>query len=253
MALLSEKKLKSLTETYYKQMFDPTFLGIFINPSYIVRKALYKGISSNKKYIKGKCLDFGCGRKPYRHLFEVDEYIGLDIEESGHDHKDEQIDVTYDGKTIPFKTNQIDSIFSSEVFEHVFNLDEILEELYRVLKPGGHMLFTVPFVWDEHEIPYDFGRYTSYGVSHLMEKHGFIVVKLTKSTNYIETISQMWITYVRKVIFPSKPRYKLLLTPIFIAPLTCLSLLISKILPKNNNFYHNNIVVVKKPKLTKEK
>jgi len=54
-------------------------------------------------FLSGKLLDFGCGRKPYKHLFSFDEYIGLDIVESGHNHEDEEIDVYYDGTKIPFE------------------------------------------------------------------------------------------------------------------------------------------------------
>ena len=130
------------------------FIGFFINPFFIIRRGLYKGIRENAPFLSGKLLDFGCGKKPYKDLFNVDEYIGLDIEVSGHSHKNEVIDVYYNGKEIPFEKNHFDSIFSSEVFEHVFNIDKVLKEINRVCKPNGHLLITVPFVWDEHEIPY---------------------------------------------------------------------------------------------------
>lgn len=51
-----------------------------------------------------------------------------------------------------------------------FHIQEIVKELNRVLKENGEMLITVPFVWNEHEIPYDFGRYTSFGIIDLLQK-----------------------------------------------------------------------------------
>ena len=114
-----------LKQIYSKEQFIPSFIGVFINPFYIIRKGLYKGVVSNKKYLKGRLLDFGCGNKPYEDLFDVQEYIGLDIEESGHSHKNEQVDIYYNGKTIPFDDNHFDSILSVEVFEHVINLEQI--------------------------------------------------------------------------------------------------------------------------------
>jgi len=235
-----------LRRIYTKEMFIPSLLGIFINPFYFIRRGLYKGIISNKKYLKGRLLDFGCGSKPYKNLLDVKEYIGLDIEESGHSHKNEQVDVYYDGKTIPFDDNNFDSVFSSEVLEHIFNLEQILNELHRVIKPGGYMLITLPFIWEEHEIPYDFARYTSFGITHLLKNSGFEIITIEKTTNYVETIFQTWNAYVRRFVFPSNRLLKVCMTPIFIAPITILGILFSKILPDNKDFYLSNIIIARK-------
>lgn len=239
--------MRRLEQIYLKEMFIPSFLGVFINPNYFIKKGLYKGVVSNKKYLKGRLLDFGCGSKPYKEIIDVQEYIGLDLKESGHCHKNEQVDIYYDGKTIPFDDNHFASIFSSEVFEHVFNLDQVLSELHRVIKPGGHMLITIPFVWYEHEIPYDFARYTSFGIEHLLKRAGFEIIAVEKTTNYVETVIQMWNAYVSQFVLPSNKFFKILMTPLFIAPVTIFGILVSKIFPKNRDFYHNNIVVAKKP------
>lgn len=236
-----------LKERYNKSLFQPTFLGLFFNPFFIIRRGLYNGISQFSSYMHGKLLDFGCGSKPYKALFTVSEYVGTDIEVSGHDHRHEAIDVYYDGKTLPFADESFDSVFSSEVFEHVFNLSQILGELRRVLKPGGHMLLTVPFVWDEHEIPYDFARYTSFGLKHILQEKGFVVVQEKKTTSYVSTLCQMWAAYVYQHIFPKHKILRIALTPLFITPITLCGLLLSVILPKNMNFFHNNVMVVRKP------
>ena len=52
----------------------------------------------------------------------------------------------------------------NQVLEHVFNPDDFVREIARVLKPGGALLLTVPFVWNEHEQPYDYARYSSFGL-----------------------------------------------------------------------------------------
>ncbi len=237
-------KLKKL---YNKSLFQPTFFGLFFNPFFIIRRGLYKGISQFSDHMQGKLLDFGCGSKPYKALFSVSTYIGTDIEVSGHDHRSEEIDVYYDGKILPFADKSFDSIFSSEVFEHVFNLPQILDELYRVLKPGGKMLLSVPFVWDEHEIPYDFARYTSFGLTHILQEKGFTMVGKKKTTDYVSTICQMWAAYVYQHILPKRKGIRIALTPLFVMPITVCGLLFSAILPKNTNFFHNNVMVVQKP------
>jgi len=237
--------IEKLKKIYLSEMFNPKLLGLFSNPFYIIRRGLYKSIKKHSLKLDGKLLDFGCGSKPYRKLFEVSQYVGLDIEESGHDNSNEDIDVNYDGKTIPFEDNYFDSVFTSEVFEHIFNLDEILTELNRVCKIDAKLLITIPFVWDEHEIPYDFARYTSFGIKHLLERHGFEIIELEKTTTYVQTVFQMWNAYVFQHVLKSGI-IAVLFTPILITPVTIIGQILSFVLPKNENYYHNNVVLAKK-------
>ncbi|MBK8311763.1 MAG: class I SAM-dependent methyltransferase [Chitinophagaceae bacterium] len=109
----------------------------------------------------------GCGSKPYKSLFNVNEYVGVDYHGQGHSHENEQIDVFYDGVLLPFPDNYFDSVFSTEVFEHVFNLEEMILEIKRVMKPGAKILVTCPFAIPEHEQPNDYARYSSFGLKHL--------------------------------------------------------------------------------------
>ena len=82
--------------------------------------------------------------------------------------------------------------------EHIFEPQDFLSEAKRVLKPGGYMLITVPFMWDEHEKPYDYGRYTSFGLKHLFNKNSFEVINFEKSTPGIECIFQLLICFIEK-------------------------------------------------------
>ena len=123
---------------------------------------------------------------------------------------------------------------------------DMIGELYRVLQPGGHMVVTVPFVWDEHEIPYGFTRYTSFGLKHVLQQKGFVVVAEKKTTNYVATVCQMWAAYVYQHILPQQKVIRIALTPLLIAPITVCGLLSAAILPKNMNFFHNNVMVVQK-------
>lgn len=238
--------LNKLLSIYKKQQFNPGFLGVFINAFYFIRKGLAKGIKKNSNQLKGNLLDFGCGSKPYKNLFTVKNYIGVDVLERGHSHETESIDVYYDGKLLPFKNEYFDSMFSSQVFEHIFNLDQMLLELKRVLKKDGFALFTVPFVWDEHEIPYDFGRYSSFGIKYLLEKNGFEILSLDKSTKFLETIFQLWNLYLYHKLYTKNKYLNILINFIFISPFTILGIIISALLPNNKNLYHDNIILAKK-------
>ncbi len=233
-----------------RELFAPRWYSVFFNPFYIIRSRLYTGIKNNAHYIKGNAMDFGCGSKPYRSVFNVASYIGIDYEtEVSQKNSLMAADAFYDGKTIPFPDAHFDSVFSSEVLEHVFNPDEILPEIKRVMKPGAHMLLTCPFFWPEHEQPYDYARYSSFALKHLLEKHGFEVVAYEKTGSYWESMVQAWVLYLYFFV-PHKPKVlEKLLFAIFVSPFLICGLAIAKILPgriKRQDLYLNNVIVVKK-------
>ena len=231
-----------------KQNFFPGFLAIFINPFYFARKGLYEGIRKFEHYISGKTLDVGCGKKPYQSLFKnVTQYIGMDIEESGHDHKNEDIDVFYDGHTFPFEDNSFDSMICNQVLEHVFNPTEFLSEMHRVLKQDGKVLLTVPFVWDEHEQPYDYARYSSFGLKHLVETAGFEVIEQQKTVQSIKVVFQLFNLYLyKKLIRQKNAIIRPIIKALIATPNNLFGLFWGFLLPKNEELYLDNIIVLKK-------
>lgn len=243
---MTKKFVIKLRSYLLREQFNPSFIGLFLNPLYFGRKAIYENIKAFAKNITGTTLDIGCGSKPYKNLFNTENYIGMDIEVSGHNHTDSPIDVFYDGHTIPFENNYFDSIVCFEVLEHVFNPDDFLMEAYRVMKPGGSAVFTVPFIWDEHEQPFDYARYSSFGLKHLFEKCGFNVVNCNKYLYDLRLLSLLMNVYIYKVIrklIPHKISYLLIL------PLTSINNLLGHIfylLPKNSDLYFGNIFLLKK-------
>lgn len=234
-----------LTAYLKHQSFQPGILSIFINPFFFIRYAFYKNIRRYIPHLKGKLLDFGCGRKPYENLFNVTEYIGVDMIETGHDHKNSKIDVYYDGKRLPFNDSIFDSLFCSEVLEHVFNPEEILPELNRVLKPGAKALITVPFSWNEHEMPYDYARYSSEGIKNLLEKNGFKIIELTKSGNFARVNFQLWALYFFE-LFRKWGRAGHLLSLLFIVPINITGSILLILFPRNESMYFTNIVLAEK-------
>jgi SAM-dependent methyltransferase len=232
-----------------KQSFQPGFFSLFINPFYFIRRSLYKGIRKQAPQLSGKLMDFGCGRKPYENLFNVTEYIGVDMQYTGHDHSLSKVDVYYDGKTLPFEDNHFDAVFCGEVLEHIFNPDEILPEIYRVLKPGGRLLLTVPFSWNEHEVPYDYARYSSFGITHLLEKNKLRVLRLQKSGNFARVMVQLWTLYFFE-LFRKAGRAGYALSLLLIVPVNITGFLLLPLFPKNDSLYFNNIVLAEKSKLT---
>lgn len=218
-------------------------------PNYLIRRRLLQKITLLAPRLKGKLLDFGCGQKPYRSLFEVEEYLGVDYENPGHPHTNENIDVYYDSKHLPFPDNSFDSVFSSEVFEHIFNLEEILVELNRVLKMGGLILLTCPFSFCEHEIPNDYARYTSFAIRHLMTKYGFEVVEQYKTGNSIETLVQMQLIYIHLHLYSRLKKIPILRSIFRLALYTAGNagaLLFGRLFPEGKDLYLNNVLLCRK-------
>ena len=237
--------LNATKQYVHKQNYFPGILGIFVNPFFFARKGLFENISSLAKYIHGKTLDVGCGQKPYEKLFNSSPYIGLEID-TVENRRIKKADYFYDGKTFPFQNDEFDSIIVNEVFEHVFNPVDFLNEIHRVLKPGGTLLMTVPFIWDEHEQPNDYARYTSFGLQHILEKSGFEVIEHRKSMGDIRVIFQLLNCYIYKKTVTKNIWTNLFITVFLMSPLNIMGELLSKVLQKNDDLYLDNVILLKK-------
>jgi SAM-dependent methyltransferase len=128
--------------------------------------------------VQGKVLDFGCGSRPYQWIFSHStDYVGIEydssIQEGDHFLRDGIW--YYDGLTLPFPDCTFDSVVSFQVIEHVSNIQLSLHELYRVARPGAFILLTCPLIWPEHETPFDYRRFTRWGLTSLLSAAGFSV------------------------------------------------------------------------------
>ncbi|WP_244932693.1 class I SAM-dependent methyltransferase [Leptospira yanagawae] len=234
-----------MKENNINPAFLPNVRYVFRNPFYITRRALYKAISIfSKQFSGGQLLDIGCGTKPYQPLFTVQNYVGMDYEKGGTNNNPDA-DFFYDGKIFPFKNKSFEFALATEVLEHVFEPDSFLSEIHRVLKEDGLLLLTVPFSWDEHEQPYDYGRYTSFGLKYLLEKNGFQVLEQIKTGDFVLTVFQLFATYCYYNLSKNWFIYKLSLI-FFFGPFQLLGILLSFLLPKNMNLYLDNVVLAQK-------
>lgn len=226
------------------QMFEPSIIAIFLNPFYIARKNLLNAIKDYGKLIGGKTVDIGCGSKPYEKFFASDVYLGLEIETETNQ-TEKKADFYYDGKIFPFEDKSFDSAISNQVLEHVFTPVEFLKEVNRILKQEGLFLLTVPFVWDEHEQPYDYARYSSFGLTHLLKENGFEIIKQQKLGHPVETIHQLINGYIYKTT-KDIPIVKQLTTIFISSIVTILGLVLSKIFPSHGDLFLDNIFLVRK-------
>lgn len=225
-----------------EQQYAPGFVGLWLNPFYHARRGLYREIADMAPRLQGRLLDVGCGCKPYRRLFTASEYIGLELD-TPDNRKSKRADYYYDGTTFPFDDHRFDGIICNQVLEHIFAPEHFLEEMRRVVRPGGKLLLTVPFVWDEHEQPWDFARYSSFGLKSLLERNGWTIIEHRKINADVRVLSQLVNAYLYKVLWTRSPAVNLAICALVMAPFNIFGALLCRVLPANADMYLDQLVL----------
>lgn len=131
---------------------------------------------------------------PYRRYLpeSVKEYHSLDVEARAPG-----VDFIADvGDMTGVKSARYDTVLCTEVMEHLPRPERLLREVDRVLKPGGHLILTVPYLCRLHEEPFDFYRYTRYGLQHLLEGEGLRVLEITPTGSVLSFLGHQFSTIV---------------------------------------------------------
>lgn len=169
---------------------------------YYFRTSIFNALIETLSKFKGNLLDIGCGRMPYKkYILEnssVEKYVGLDIENALEYDKVVKPDFTWDGKTMPFKNNSFECAFGTEVLEHCPEPEVVLNEVYRVLKKDGVFFFTVPFLWNLHEVPHDEYRYTPFSLKRHLKNSGFREIEIKATGGWHASMAQMLGLWVRR-------------------------------------------------------
>lgn len=124
-----------------------------------------------------KVLDAGAGRKPYKSFFKQHQYTSTDIPDGFYPEKHD-FECYLDD--IPQPDNHYDAVILSQVLEHVPNPTKALEEIYRILKPNGVLLLSVPLNTPLHGEPYHFFNFTHYGIQQLSMEIGYELIEVEK-------------------------------------------------------------------------
>lgn len=149
-----------------------------------------------KQYLSGRLIDIGCGIKPYAHMLApyISEHVGLDREQPFN--QNAKVDLVGTAYEIPALNNSFNSALSTAALEHLAEPEIALRECHRVLKPGGVAVYTVPFIWHVHAAPWDYVRFTNFGLKHLFEKTGFEIIEIKALSGFWVTFGQLFVYYL---------------------------------------------------------
>ena len=189
---------------------------------WLITRRLAAAIAKTSLYARGRLLDVGCGNdRRFACYFDVEKYTGLEYPTTlGSD--DSPVDVFGTALALPFADGAFDTVVSFETLEHVTDSRTMIAELRRVVKPNGSVIISVPFLWGEHCQPYDYFRFTAFGLRELLESAGLHVV-------HQERVGGFWTFYGQRLAYYVASLYgrrlSWLSTSLAFFVLTCASLL----------------------------
>lgn len=133
-----------------------------------------------RQHCGGRLLDLGCGYVPYYEVYKplIVDNVYVDWPSSLHQNEflDHQCDIT---KPLPLASESFDTIILTEVMEHIAEPWNTWTEISRLLRPGGKVLVSVPFVYILHEEPHDYYRYTKFALQRFVENAGLTVLSIS--------------------------------------------------------------------------
>jgi ubiquinone/menaquinone biosynthesis C-methylase UbiE len=105
------------------------------------------------------------------------------------------VDVQGTALALALESGCVDAVICSEVLEHITEPVMVLAEIYRILRPGGVMFATVPFLYRIHADPSDYGRYTHHFWSAALSAIGFTGVQVTAQGYFFTVLEDFILQY----------------------------------------------------------
>lgn len=237
-------QLSGLGQVYQNVYIRLAGSGISVKPwhfQWLGTQAIRRDLKRRLGAVRGRLLDIGCEQKPYGvFLHPSVEHVGIDLFDGP------KVDVIYDGKHIPFPDNSFDAILCTQVLEHAEDVEQVCNEMVRVLKPDGQLIITVPFIYCEHSAPYDFRRFSLYGIPRFFGKQ--VEIKEVMSQGAIgSTLGLMLLDWydAQMDLHKITRLLKGLTLPLYLMIaffINMLGYLVDKI-DRTNDFYHNVLLV----------
>ena len=197
--MLNTRMIKKITSNTLQLSDLPDCLRKYIDPDTFQRDLLIRECASETP-ANAFILDAGAGECQYKKYFQKNNYVACDlgIGEKSWDYK--KLNVISNLEKLPFKDNIFKSIICIQVLEHVKEPQFVLNEFYRVLQHNGYLYLSVPQVWCVNQAPFDFYRYTNYGIQYLLEKANFSIQYIKPTTGYFGYLANRLI-FLPKITF----------------------------------------------------
>jgi SAM-dependent methyltransferase len=176
-----EQKWKPTKYVRIKETFtysrDPTYVGV--SSRFIVSRMVLAYETIIKKHARGRLLDLGCGSVPLFDVYRryVSDVTCVDWPKSLH--AASHLDIVADlSRSIPISDARFDTVILTDVLEHIAEPVRLMQDVRRVLAPGGKVLAGVPFFYWIHEEPHDYFRYTEFALRRITESAGLTIVEI---------------------------------------------------------------------------
>jgi SAM-dependent methyltransferase len=164
------------------------------------RTLLDDALTSNLHLFTGRVLDVGGKKVRKRGLFRPDaapasswEYLNIDPETDP--------DFLAPADAIPVADEQFDSALLAETLQHLEDPASVLREIARVVKPGGRLVATMPFLFPLHFDPDDFGRWTPSKFRLELGRAGFDVEEVSPMGSVAAVLFDLcWIAWSDSVV-----------------------------------------------------
>jgi SAM-dependent methyltransferase len=137
-----------------------------------------------------RILDAGAGQGQYAHFFAGRRYCGVDLAVGDAAWDYGRLDAIADLTALPFPNATFAAALHIVTIEHLREPTCALAELARTLAPGATLLIAAPHEWEIHQAPYDYFRYTRYGLAYLLQKTGFEVREIHASGGYFRLLAR---------------------------------------------------------------
>lgn len=218
----------------------------------LLEAAITERIARYRRDSSGQvCLDVGCGGQPLRALLTASgySYASLDVEQNAAGTVDflAAIDAPLPAE---LTARSFDFILCTEVLEHVANWPTAFANLARLLKPGGRLLISVPYIWVPHEEPADFFRPTSWALTHHGTRAGLTALEVTRLGDGYDVLGTV-LAAVRLRAPPGRPWMWLVAGPLALARKLTLALLgrrfSKQIIELRTTLYLSTVAVFEKP------
>ncbi len=181
-------------------------INYYLSPIFIEKHRILQSIKFlldkyNIELQNKKLLDIGCGSKPYEFFFKKLDiiYEGIDFKEFSKNpsfelnkpdfyfHKNYKKDF----KMPQFEDKSYDIVVAFQVLEHHEKPEVFFSEIKRILKEGGYLIISFPFIWELHEEPNDFQRLTHYKIQKLCGENNMHILETIRRGGVLSTLSQL--------------------------------------------------------------